>query len=267
MTNTRPIVTLTTDFGLHDEYVGVLKGVILHYSTDIQIVDITHTIPPQDIQTASYFLSRSYAFFPGGSVHLVIVDPGVGSNRPIIALETDSHYFVGPDNGIFTPIFQSGKVVSVYRVTNTVYFLNNVSNTFHGRDIMAPIAAQIATGLSIETLGPEITIEQCKFMQPPFCKTGPTTLQGEIIHIDHFGNLCTNISRENLDNFSLGQDILIEIGIVAIHSLSSAYSKADSGSAIALFDSHNFLEIAISEASAAQILEVTTGDKVNVSRV
>jgi S-adenosylmethionine hydrolase len=266
MKNIRPVITIITDFGLDDEYVGVLRGVILQHTTDIHIIDISHAVPPQDIRTASYLLARSYTYFPKGTVHLAVIDPGVGSARPIIALKADSHYFVGPDNGIFTPVFQTAKTVTVYKVTNVEYFLDSVSNTFHGRDIMAPVAARIATGLAIQNLGPQINADECTVMHNPLCVSVQNALQGAITHIDRFGNLCTNISKERLLKYSNNLEIKIQAGKVTIDSLNTSYGAKTGGTAIALFDSNDYLEIAVPGGNASQVLELKTGMTVNIFR-
>jgi S-adenosylmethionine hydrolase len=265
MKNLHPIMTLITDFGLTDEYVGVLKGVILSYNADIRIIDISHLVPPQDIRTASHLLARSYGFFPPGTVHLVIVDPGVGSDRPILAIDADSHYFVGPDNGTFTPIFNTANSLSVHRITESNLFLTKVSNTFHGRDIMAPVAAQLVTGLAIDRVGPHVAPEDCLLSNPEKCSVIDGVLHGEITHVDGFGNLCTNISRNEVEIFSGGKKITIQVGgkaELSVDTFCSSYAGQTKGALLALFDSHGFLEIAENMGNASQRLRSSTGSRV-----
>lgn len=265
MTNHHPIVTLITDFGLTDEYVGVLKGIILGYNSAIRIVDISHLVPPQNIRTASHLLARSYSFFPPGTVHLVIVDPGVGSDRSVLAIHSESHYFVGPDNGTFTPILNTANSLSVHMITESNLFLNTVSNTFHGRDIMAPVAAQLATGLAINRVGPHIAPEDCLLSGPGSCSVIDGVLHGEITHVDGFGNLCTNISRNEVEKFSGGKKITIQIGGNAelpVDTFCSSYAGQTKGALLALFDSHGFLEIAENMGNASQRLRSSTGSRV-----
>jgi len=262
-----PIVTLITDFGLTDEYVGVLKGVILSCNANIRLVDICHLVPPQDRTTATHLLTRSYSFFPCGSVHLVVVDPGVGTDRPILALQADGHFFVGPDNGIFTPILKNAHSLAVYRVTASELFLARMSSTFHGRDIMAPVAAQLANGLPIDRVGPRIAPEDCRLEGPHPCSEIGGVLQGEITHIDRFGNLCTNIYREDVQRFAHGKAIVVQMvedDQLIIDSVCASYAEQTYKKIVALFDSHGYLEIAENMGSAAKRLKSAIGSTVSV---
>lgn len=263
--NKPPIITLTTDFGLHDEYVGVMKGVILKYAPEAHIVDISHLIPPQAINTAAHILSRSYRYFPDMSVHLVVVDPGVGSDRAILAVAADGQYFVGPDNGIFTFLFDCTLDLAIHRINISPFRSNAISATFHGRDIMAPVAGQLAMGLDIFKLGPKISPEQCHRVTRTHCTRLADTLQGEIVHIDAFGNLCTNICKQDIDNFAPYNAISIEIAQKLIVPLEAAYTAREKGMALALFDSHDYLEIAVCQGNAAQKLQIDLGAKITVS--
>jgi S-adenosyl-L-methionine hydrolase (adenosine-forming) len=261
-----PILTLITDFGLQDEFVGVLKGVILNHARAARIVDISHLIPPQAIGTASHLLARSYGYFPAATIHLVIVDPGVGSSRAILAIAADSHYFVGPDNGVFTPILDQAASVTVYRVDTTATLFKNISATFHGRDIMAPVAGQLAAGLDISRLGPGIAKNSCQRLPGPVsCHLG-ATLQGEIVHVDVFGNTCTNISREAAESFAAGQSIQVQVSDGLILPLDRSYASQVKGTALALYDSHDYLEIAINQGNAARSLGLAVGMKVHLVR-
>lgn len=264
-----PLVTLITDFGLTDEYVGVVKGVILCRNPALRIVDISHLIPPQDISSASHLLIRSYGFFPPGTVHLVIVDPGVGSDRPLLAIYSDAYFFVGPDNGIFTPLLNGAKPPVVHRITNSDLFLPRVSTTFHGRDIMAPVAAQLATGLPITRVGPQVLPQDCLLNGPGSCAVFHDVLHGAITHVDQFGNLCTNISRSDVDGLSGGRKLSLQIGkdaqLLDI-PLASAYVDQEKYGLLVLYDSHDFLEIAVNRGNAAQRLQAATGDKILLFR-
>lgn len=264
MTNP-PIVTLITDFGLHDEYVGVMKGIILRHAPEARIVDITHLIPPHATTTAAHILSRSYRYFPAQSVHLVVVDPGVGSDRSILAVTADGQYFVGPDNGIFTSLFDCSFGLAIHRINTSPHRQNSISSTFHGRDIMAPIAGQLAMGFDIASLGPKILPEQCQRLTQPVCHRLAHTLLGEIVHIDTFGNLCTNICKRDMEDFAPYQAISIEIGKNRIVPLETTYTSRGKGMALALFDSYDYLEIAVCQGKAAEVLGMTIGDKVIVS--
>ncbi len=265
-----PLVTLITDFGLTDEYVGVVKGVMLCHNPALHIVDISHLIPPQDTSSASHLLTRSYSYFPPGSVHLVIVDPGVGSDRPLLAIHSDGYFFVGPDNGIFTPILNGTKPAAVHRITEADLFLPTVSATFHGRDIMAPVAAQLATGLPIGRVGPPVLPQDCLLSGPGPCAVIDDVLHGEITHVDRFGNLCTNISRRDLEGLSGEQKISLQIGDEDTEfldvPLASSYVGQEKNGMLALYDSHDFLEIAVNRGNAAQRLQASTGTKVLLFR-
>jgi hypothetical protein len=248
--------------------VGVLKGVLLSYNPEIQIIDISHLIPPQNIQAASHLLTRSYRYFPPDTVHLVIVDPGVGSDRPILAIKKNSHYFVGPDNGIFTPIIKSAGFLSLYRVTESRLFLEKVSNSFHGRDIMAPVAARLASGLAIENVGPRINVEDCFLTDSASCSIIDDVLHGEVTHVDTFGNLCTNISRNDVERFSRGRKVIINIGAPleeTVETFCSSYAGQAENALVALYDSHDFLEIAENMGSASKRLKLFAGSKISLT--
>jgi S-adenosylmethionine hydrolase len=260
-----PFVTLITDFGLTDEYVGVVKGVMLCHNPALRIVDISHLIPPQNISSASHLLTRSYRFFPPGTVHLVIVDPGVGSDRPLLAIHADVYFFVGPDNGIFTPILNGTRPPTVHRITESDLFLPKVSATFHGRDIMAPVAAQLATGLPIARVGPPVLPQDCLLSGLGSCAVIHDVLHGEITHVDRFGNLCTNISRRDVEGFCGGQVLSVQMGEdgeILYLPLASSYVGQGKNDLLALYDSHDFLEIAVNRGNAAQRLQAETGCKV-----
>ena len=263
--NKLPIVTLLTDFGLRDEYVSVMKGVILKHAREAQIVDISHLIHPQDIGTAAHILARSYRYFPEQSIHLVIVDPGVGSDRAILAVAADGHYFVGPDNGIFTFLFDGTKDLTIHRINISSLRVSTISSTFHGRDIMAPVAGQLAIGLDISELGPQIDAGKCHRLALPVCTRLAGTLHGEIIHIDTFGNLCTNIRKQDIEDFSPYDKISIQVANNLIVPLLASYPAQEKGKALALFDSHDYLEIAVCQGNAAQKLHLELGAKITVS--
>jgi S-adenosyl-L-methionine hydrolase (adenosine-forming) len=260
------IITLITDFGLQDEYVGVVKGVIFRHAPEARIVDISHLIPPQAIRTASHLLARSYMYFPTDTVHLVIVDPTVGSNRAILAIVADCQFFVGPDNGVFTPVLDNAKTLAIYLVNISGISENSVSSTFHGRDIMAPVAGRLAAGLEISELGPRITPEQCVRLDKVSCTRSFGILRGEIIHVDTFGNLCTNIRRQDIEDFFAGDEVIIQMNNDLIVPFAATYSDRTKGIALALCDSHNYLEIAINQENASQLLHLGLGAPIVLSR-
>ncbi len=256
------IITLTTDFGLADPYVGIMKGVILCRTIDIHIIDLTHQIKPQDVQTAALTVEHAYSFFPENSVHLVVVDPGVGSKRNIICLENDSHFFVGPDNGVLSPFFKS--CTALHQVTNTDLFLKEISNTFHGRDIMAPVAASLADGLPIQKTGPALSTDQCVWIDYPTATISDHAISGTVIHIDNFGNLRTSITSDNLKQCGDKQQLRISIGFYSITGLSNSYADVKKHETLAIIDSQGHLEIAVKNGSGAEKLNAKVGDKVVV---
>ena len=191
------VITLLTDFGNQDAYVGIMKGVIAGINPFANIVDICHSISPQDIFSGAYLLYTSYKYFPRKTIHVVVVDPGVGSRRNIICVETKNYFFLAPDNGILSFIVQEERLKSIIRVTNSKYFLPSLSSTFHGRDVFAPVAAHLSLGVRSQKMGIKINqLKQLDMPKPVHKKTGQ--VEGQIIYIDRFGNLITNIKREHI---------------------------------------------------------------------
>lgn len=265
-------ITLTTDFGTNDEYVAVMKGVILSRlvaPTAVHLVDISHDLQAQDIHSASFVIGRAYRYFPAGTVNLVVVDPGVGSKRRIIAIESGQQFFIGPDNGVFTAVLRNAEnapdPAHAYEVTNSRLFLPNISSTFHGRDIMAPVAASLASGLPISMVGKEIAVTSCTTLPQQPKKVGTDSISGAVTHIDRFGNLCTNLTADDLQPLIEKGSIEITIGNTTINGLSDSYSAAANGSLLAHFDSHFHLEIAVCEGSAANLLKSQVGDRVYIT--
>ena len=265
MTNKNiPTISLLTDFGIQDEYVGVIKGVICQTNPGIQLIDISHNLPPQDIRAGAHLLSRSYSFFPENTVHLAIVDPGVGSNRRLIVIQAKSYIFIGPDNGLFSHILQAQEEIKIHEITNRSLYNPHISKTFHGRDIMAPVAAKIATGLGISEVGPPISRNSCISLPSLQCTVSPTTISGEIIYIDQFGNLCTNITKSDIESLESVTPPTIQVGErLKITSISNSYSDGDIHP-IALYDSHNQLEITTNSQNTAKKLKLDIGTQVRV---
>ena len=263
------IITLLTDFGTGTEYAGLMKGVILSINPSAAIVDITHQIDSQDIVQAAFTTYASYGYFPDGTVHLVVVDPGVGSERSLLALEMKKQFFVAPDNGVLTLLFNEGKITSLIRVTNSKYFLASVSRTFHGRDIIAPVGAHLSGGIDLRKLGPEIDLRDAvhlDYLDARISENGE--LVGKIVVIDDFGNLITNIDFKKLNEVYLpGQEkkIQIKIGSHVIIGLSGTYDSVQSKTPLALIGSRGYLEIAVNKGNAARDLNAEKGDKVRVS--
>lgn len=259
-----PLITLTTDFGLTDPYVGIMKGVILSINPGVQIVDISHQIDAGSVMQASGLIKESYSYFPKGTIHVVVVDPGVGSNRRPILVKIGNHYFVGPDNGLFFPVISLERQTTIIHLTNEAYFLPNMSRTFHGRDIFAPVAAHLSHGVDFLEMGPVIH-DSKKFVLPKARKQGHVLL-GQVSRIDHFGNLITNISQKELDSFLAGSQPTIKIGNKVIHRLHKTYAHVDPGDFIALIGSSNFLEISVNRDRACDRLGLSSkdGDRVEI---
>jgi len=244
-----PVISLLTDFGTADYFVGAVKGAILSVNPQVVIVDITHEIPGQDIEAGAFMLLAAYKTFPAGTVHVAVVDPGVGSTRRPIIVAANEQLFVGPDNGIFSYIYERESSHRIFHVTEQKYFRTDPSSTFHGRDIFAPVAAALSTGVAPEAFGPEVSDEvRLTSLESPL----------RIIHIDRFGNCVTNIRRKTFEETSLS------INGMTISALRKFYDEADpSGEVFAIWGSAGFLEISVNGGSAAQILGAKRGDEVS----
>lgn len=268
------IITLTTDFGTSDAYVGIMKGVILRINPNVQIVDLTHAIPPQDIYEAAFSIYAAHSYFPKGTIHIIVVDPGVGSDRQAIVSRTGSAFFVCPDNGVLSYLLQNvenedEQLIDSVAIQNSAYYLPEVSNTFHGRDIFAPVAAHLSLGVSLEDIGPPVqTLVQLPIPVPEL--TGDT-LTGQVVKIDRFGNAITNISETaiaHLKSASTGgiPTYEIRVGSVRLHRFNRAYAESGIGKPLAIIGSSGLLEIAINGGSAKESLGIKWGDPVVVQR-
>ncbi len=257
-------ITLTTDFGLEDAYVGVMKGVIFSICPQVEIIDLTHEIPPQDVKKAAFVIKGAYHFFPKGTIHVVVVDPGVGSERRPLVVQTPDYFFVAPDNGVLELVYQQEQKIKVYHLNNPCFFRATISHTFHGRDIFAPVAAHLAKGISPQEMGVKIS-DYLRLPWPhPKMKNGK--LEGEVVYIDHFGNLITNISKEDyaifLSKKSLQEEIRVWIKGICLNRISSHYLAVSPGNLLALWDSSDYLEIACCMGNAKQKLMVQVGEPV-----
>ncbi len=259
----KPIITLLTDFGTKDQYVASLKGVILKINPGCHLVDITHQVNPQDIEEGAFILANAYSYFPKGTIHLSVVDPGVGGSRKPILLVTRNYFFVGPDNGLFTLVARRDKVKQVVVLINKKYFLSKVSRTFHGRDLFAPVAAHLSLGLKPKTFGYEISSLKELGFQEPVVKEG--RLLGEILHIDAFGNVISNIDEARLFRFVQGRPFVIRAGRKSIHGLKGGYWEGKKGEPISLLGSGGFLEISVRDGNAQKILRARKGDHIWIS--
>ena len=256
------LLTVTTDFGTHDGFVGTMKGIILSINPKVVVVDITHEIEPQDVFGAAFTLRNTCRSFPKGTIHLAVVDPGVGSRRRPILLHTENYFFVGPDNGIFSFVVEEGEAVYAVELTESKYFLAPVSDTFHGRDIFAPVAGYLSLGIDPSEFGPEVPdYVKISLPNPIVSRDG---IEGHIIHVDHFGNLVTNIDTESVDALRTRGDVRIEAGSIALKSIAHSYSEVEEGSPLAIVGSTGFLEIAVNTGSAHQRLGLKQGDPIRV---
>jgi hypothetical protein len=265
------IITLTTDFGLSDAYVAAMKGVILGINPDARIIDICHTIEPQNITQAGFVISTAYLYFPANSIHVLVVDPGVGSRRRAVLLHTPHADFIAPDNGVLSHVIQkvTGKPITGNRVklnrdvaaislTRRRYWLPRVSPTFHGRDIFAPVAAHLSLGKVPEAFGERISFLTTVPLVCPH--KSPAGLTGHVIHIDNFGNLITNIKAEDLPNKA--RELTITIGSKKIHGLTRTY--AEGSGLLGLIGSQDYLEISLKNGNASDFIGVGIGDPVRV---
>jgi S-adenosyl-L-methionine hydrolase (adenosine-forming) len=252
------IITLTTDFGLSDPYVAMMKGVILSINSSAKLVDVTHQIGTGSISQAALLLRETFPYFPEGTVHLAVVDPGVGSDRRLLALQAGAHFFVGPDNGLFWPLFRDFEGTQAVQLTQSRYFLPGVTRTFHGREIFAPVAAHLSLGLSLESLGPTVRDLATVNIPQPYVKEG--VLCGQIIRVDNFGNLVTNISARELTDFLESAPPRIETGKLVIRKLSRIYADCEEGEPLALINSSNLMELAVKLGRASEYIGLRDGE-------
>jgi S-adenosyl-L-methionine hydrolase (adenosine-forming) len=261
------IVTLLTDFGTSDYFVGAMKGALLAVNPSAQIVDITHEIPPHDIEAAAFTLLAAFEAFPPATIHVAVVDPGVGSARREIVVESERHIFVGPDNGVFGYVFERLKDFNVFQVTNEKYFRRDASTTFHGRDRFAPLAGALSLGVHAEELGHEITdFVRLALATPQRMSDG--TLVGAILHVDRFGNCITNITPRELDDETIARGASLLVGereVRTFRRFFSDYTDAPS-EPFAIWGSAGLLEIAAFQDSAARVLGVSRGARVEIKK-
>ena len=258
----RRIVTLLTDFGTQDHYVASMKGVILGINPWCTLIDISHEVSPHDMREGALTLANAYLYFPKGTIHLAVVDPGVGSARKPILLVTNNYFFVGPDNGLLSLAAKKDGVRKTILLSNRSFFRPSVSTTFHGRDVFAPIAGHLSTGVQPELLGRRVRSWVELDLEEPRRVKG--NLIGEISYMDAFGNIVTNISQQDLNRFSEKREIVISIAKREIRGLKKSYGEAKKGELLALIGSGDFLEISIREGNAQEALKGRRGDKVRI---
>ena len=256
----KPTITLTTDFGAKDGYVGAVKGVIKRINPDAEVTDITHEIEPFDILGAAFTLNSFYRYFPRGTIHLIVVDPGVGSQRQPLLIKSKDFFFVGPDNGVFSFVFQNETITDIVILSNKKYSLAEVSGTFHARDIFAPVAGYLSLGVEVTEFGR--TAKECHKLIIPEPRSSNKGLAGEIIHIDGFGNLVTNIAEEFLQGRKIAA---ITVGRRRIKRIARSYSDIKEGEVGALIGSSGLLEIAVNQGSAQKVLRSRIGSAVTIT--
>jgi len=257
------IITLTTDFGERDGYVGVMKGVIWGIAPQVRFADLSHLVTPQNITEGALVLGRAWHYFPAGTIHLAIVDPGVGTNRRALAARIGEHYFVGPDNGLCTPLVMSsrslGWPVVFYHLNQPAFWLPNPSSVFHGRDIFSPIVAHLANGTPLDQLGKAIDNPVLFNLAQP--QRIPEGWQAEVTQVDHFGDLSTNLTPQHLAGTEVAS---IEVGGEVVRRLVNTFAEAHPGELVAIYDSDNRLSICEANGSAAVRLGASVGTRVRV---
>ena len=264
----RPVITLLTDFGQRDPYVASMKGVMLSICPEATIIDISHEIPKFDVRAGALVLAQAAPWFPPGTIHVGVVDPGVGTVRRAIAVVSERFIFIGPDNGLLMLAALRDGLKAVYAIEERDLMLERISRTFHGRDIFAPVAARIASGLDPSEVGPKIS----DYVVPGFARRGLSgdKLFGEVMYIDGFGNIITNVSEDLLEliGASEGSELAIRIGDRRLRlKLHSAYGEVEPGSLLAIVDSWGMLEIAVNLGNAAEKLAVRPGEPVEIRLV
>jgi hypothetical protein len=254
------LITLTTDFGLRDGYVAAVKGVLLSIAPQAQLVDITHEAPPHDLVAAAFALASAAPFFPVGAVHLVVVDPGVGSERRMLAVRTARACYVAPDNGVLALALRQDRPIEIVALTERRYWrAGEISHTFHGRDIMGPVAAHLANGVPLAALGKPAS-DLLALVLPAPVETREGGLAGVVIHVDRFGNLISNIPAGRLPPRAQ-----VSLGKMTPQPLRRSYSEVAPGQPLALVGSHGYLEIAVREGSASEALGAGRGTPVVVA--
>jgi len=253
------IVTLTTDFGFSDGFVGIMKGVILGRAPDVRVVDVTHGIPPQDVLAGALTLRHAVPYFPAGTIHVGVVDPGVGTARRPLCVETAAGFLVGPDNGLFSLAAPADAIRRIVHLTDERFFLSPRSATFHGRDVFAPVAAALATSTPPAALGS--IVEDMHRLDVPEPSVDGRAMHGQVIYVDHFGNLVTNVTSGAL---SKSADVSIRLRAAQLRGIAPSYGTARSGELVAVVGSWGLLEIAVRDGSARDRLGAGVGEPVVV---
>ena len=260
----KPVIAFLTDFGTRDHYVGAMKGVALGICPDAVLVDLTHDIDPQDIASGALELAAAYRYFPHGTVFVAVVDPGVGSARLGIAADAGGFRFVGPDNGVLSLVFRETPPARLVSLREAKYARPAISRTFEGRDRFAPAAAWLARGIDLDALGPRLAAWQTLSIAEAHVDGG--RLVGEVLRVDRFGNLITNVGRDMFDRFSEGVPVTVAAGGHTIQGVVQTYADAAAGAVCALFGSSERLEIAVQGGSAVRALGLYAGSAVTITR-
>lgn len=253
------LIAVLTDFGIEDPFVGIMKGVILKRAPGAQIVDLTHAIPPQDIHLAAFYLQVSFPFFPEQTIFCCVVDPGVGTDRRAVAVETEQYFFVAPDNGILSYALTQQQIKTVVELNNPLYHLPYPSSTFHGRDIFAPVSAALAAGTPIQQLGDTVAAETLVSLPFPNPQKEGKKIRGAILAIDHFGNCISSIASAELPS---GQNFRFSLKGKTIEGLSRTFGDVPIGSPVAYIGSFGYLEFGIRNGNFAQRYQIQVGDVV-----
>ena len=262
----RPIITLTTDFGTNDHFVGALKGVIVDIVPDVQIVDISHAVQAFDVLDGALAISQAYSYFPNGTIHMVVVDPGVGTARRPILASSDGYHFVAPDNGVLSMVYAKEERIHVRHITSDHYFRQPVSNTFHGRDVFAPVAAYLSKGVDSSKFGEEIT-DYVRFVAPKPKSTAPNAWKAIVLKTDKFGNLMTNITAKEIPQiFDVSANAFkITVGKAEVTKLLSNYAEGTPGELFAILGSSGFLEISTNKGAASRVAGADKGSEITVT--
>ncbi len=260
----RPVITLTTDFGTNDHFVGAMKGVIVDIAPDAQIVDISHAVQAYDVLDGALAISQAYSYFPNGTIHLVVVDPGVGTARRPILASSDAHFFVAPDNGVLSMVYAREERMHVRHITSEHYFRMPVSNTFHGRDIFAPVAAYLAKQVDSHKFGDEIE-DYVKFAAPKPKATEKGRMRAVVLKVDRFGNLITNLTPQDAPAiFAPGAKFKITVGNKEITRICQFYAEGKPGEVFGIIGSMGFLEIVANRGAASQLSGAGKGAEVSI---
>jgi len=261
----RPIVTLTTDFGTNDHFVGAVKGVILDIVPEAAIVDISHAVQAFDVLDGALTISQAYSYFPTGTIHMVVVDPGVGTTRRPIIASSDGYHFVAPDNGVLSMVYAREERIHVRHITSDHYFRQPVSSTFHGRDVFAPVAGYLAKLVDSHKFGEEVE-DYVRFAAPKPKPAGDNRIRGVVLKVDRFGNLITNVTPEDVPAIFAGKaGFKITVGSKEITEIRTAYAEGAPGEVFGILGSMGYLEIVANRAVAAQLTGAGKGSEVSIA--